>query len=511
MKTDSAKETLLVRVDADRSEARYLNNEKAVFTIGVYCGNRLASHGRLEVWLGKDGDPADIEKKSLDLSGKNPVQVIGSVDEPAFLLCQAWASVGQEGAYGEKMVWYRSPDDTNQLKIVLTPDRPGAMYHCGDIAEFAATISQVGKVVTDGKLELRLSHEGDDNSIAKQIFDLTDRTPLKISGTLTESGFLYCQAKLIRDADKNRPVTAWISVGYDVERITSVTEMPDDFKDFWEQTLIKARQLPLDVELKKIEKLSNGKATYYRFSINTLNNERAYGFLGVPCGKGPFPAIAFYPGSGPGCGVPVDCGLTSRGVITLMMNVHKYPVTESPAEAKQQLEEYLAQHQASKYFSVGDSARETYHFYSILPGFCRALDYLCARDDWDGKHLMIAGSSQGGFLTLAISGLYADKVTFAMAGVPLCDLKRPCQARDWQAGAAGVYYDAANFARFIRCPIQMSVAFGDKSCQPGAVFGTYNAIPVKDKKLRTEPRDSHGTTPERQAMERACIISGLDL
>ncbi len=124
---------------------------------------------------------------------------------------------------------------------------------------------------------------------------------------------------------------------------------------------------------------------------------------------------------------------------------------------------------------------------------------------------MIEGSSQGGLLTLSIAGLYADKVSSAMSGVPLCDLSRPCQKRNWQTGAAGVYYDGANFARLIRCPIQMSVALIDSSCQPGGVFGAYNAIPVKDKKIRIEPRDGHGTTPGRQAMERDFIIKGLGL
>jgi cephalosporin-C deacetylase-like acetyl esterase len=511
MKNNPAKETLVVRVNTDRKETLYLNNEKAIFSVSIYNGERLANTGEVEVWIGKDGGPAGIEKTKFDLSKQNPFQVVGSSDEPAFLLCQAWAHVGNENAYGEKMVWYRSPVGPNQLKIELTPDRPDALYRCGELAEFTAKVTQGGKTFTDGKIELRLSREGIDTSIARQVFDLADGKPLKISGTLTDAAFLYCQATLTRDADKGHPLSAWISVGYDVESITPVTEIPEDFKTFWEQALAKARQLPLDVKLEKMEKLSHDKATFYRFSVNTLNNERVYGFLGIPCGKGPFPAIAHYPGAGPGCGVPVDLGLTSRGVITLMMNVHKYPVSESPEEAKQQLDNYICNNNASTYFYVGMASRETYHFHSILPGFCLALDYICAREDWDGKHLMIEGSSQGGLLTLALNSLYADKVTSAMAGVPLCDLSRPCQARNWQTGPAFVYYDAANFARFIRCPIQLSVALVDSSCQPGGVFGAYNSIPATDKKIRIEPRDSHGTTPERQAMERDCIIKGLGL
>lgn len=512
MNSCPAKKPLSVSVGADRTDARYLDNEKSVFTVGVSCGDRLADHGEVEVWLAKDGGPLVIERKKFDLSIQNPFQVIGSVDEPAFLLCQAWASAGEENAYGEKMVWYRSPNDLGQLKIELTPDRPNALYRCGEPVEFTARITRGGKQVADGSLELRLSREGADASIARQVFDLREGADLKISGTLTDAAFLYCQATLIRDSDKESPFSAWISVGYDVEKIAPATEMPEDFKTFWEHTLTRARQLPMDVKLEKIDKLSHEKATFYRFSINTLDNERVYGFLGIPSGEGPFPAIALYPGAGPGSGVPIDFGFTSLGVITLMMNVHKYSVAESPDEAKQQLDSYIASHNVSRYFSIGmSSSREKFHFYSILPGFCRALDYVCARGDWDGRHLVIEGSSQGGFLSLAISSLYADRVTSVMAGVPSCDFKRPCQARTWETGAGWAYYDAVNFARFIRCPVQMSVAFIDSPCQPGSVFGAYNSIPGTNKKIRIEPTDGHGTTPERQAMERDCAIRGLGL
>jgi cephalosporin-C deacetylase-like acetyl esterase len=509
--TSPTGEPLAVLVTADRPSARYLNGEKVAFTIDVTCGGRPASHGEVEVWLARDGGPAGIEKRSFNLAEHNPVEISGSVAEPCFYLCQAWASVDNAGAYGEKMVWYRAPVDTSQVSIELTTDRPDALYRSGEQAVFTARVAQNGKPLTAGKLELRLSREGAKESIARKEFDLSENMPMAISGTLSNASFLHCQARLTRDADKGSPVTSWISAGYDVDKIKPVTSKPGDFDAFWKETLLKARQLPADVKMEKMEKLSNTKATYYRFSVNTLNNERVYGFLGVPCGPGPFPVIAIYPGAGPGLSAPVDCGLTARGAIVLMMNVHKYPVAETPAEAKKQLEQYNARHKAASYISVGASSRDTFHFNSVLAGFCRSLDYICSRNDWwDGKHLVISGSSQGGFLTLAMSGLYADKVTAAMSGVPyLCDYSRTRQAGDRATLNTMLYYDPVNFAKLIRCPLQVSVAFADGSCPPATVFSAYNSIPRNDKKIMMEPRAGHGTTPERQAMERDCILRGL--
>ena len=501
---------LVVRVTADRPEARYLNCEKTTFMIEVTFEGRPATRGEVEVWLSKDGGPVGTEKKRFDLALQNPIHVVGAVDEPAFFLCQAWATVDPLRAYGEKMVWYRAPVDPALVTINLVPDRAEALYHCGEPATFTARVLQNGEPVTDGQLELCLSLDGDDLTLTKEIFDLAGSKPLKISGTLHEAAFLYCKARLTRNSDKNHPVSEWISVGYDVEKIVPETVLPKDFEAFWKDTLAKARQLPENVELQKIEELSNSKATYYRFGINTLNQERVYGFLGVPCGPGPFPALVLFPGAGQGAGMPWDIGLTAPGAITLTMNVHKYPVTELPAEAKKQMETYNAQHHVSNYVQAGISSRETYHFYAVLAGFCRALDYVCARGDWDRKHLVLMGGSQGGFLSLAIGSLYADKVSSAVAEVPyLCDYRRSHRTSDSASLETMAYYDPVNFVRFLRCPFQLSVSFVDGSCPPVTVFGAYNAIPRKDKNIMMEPRAGHGVTPDRQAMGRDYVLRGL--
>lgn len=506
-------EALRVRVTAGRSEALYNPGEKAGFTVEVFDGERRATNGELEVWLARDGGPTGIEKRRFDLSVQNPVQVTGTVDEPAFFLCQAWASVQQARAYGEKMVWYRSPLDPERVAVELKPDRGNGLYQSGEKATFTARVTRNGEPVREGELTLRINAGWNGPAITERVYDLAEDAPLTLSGTTDEATFLYCHASYSSGKDGERPVSMWTSVGYAVEDIKPETVTPDDFKAFWEDALARARALPMDVKLEKIDDLSNTKATYYKFSVNTLNGERVYGSLGIPTGPGPFPVVAFYPGKGPGGSPPNDVGMTPRGAITMKMSVHKYPVPPSREEAKRLMEEYAAKHGASDYFLVGMSSRETFHFHTVLLGFCRALDYVLDHEGWwDGKHLMIFGSSQGGFLTLAMSSLYADKVTAAMAGVPYaCDFRRRHKNLDEASLRTMAYYDPVNFARFIRCPIQMSVGFRDGSCPPETVFSAHNVIPGEDKRIMMEPEGHHGVTPGRQAMERERLFSGLGL
>ena len=48
------------------------------------------------------------------------------------------------------------------------------------------------------------------------------------------------------------------------------------------------------------------------------------------------------------------------------------------------------------YLSMGDESRDTSYFLRMYLGCYRAADYLASRPDWDGKILVVTGTSQGG-------------------------------------------------------------------------------------------------------------------
>jgi cephalosporin-C deacetylase-like acetyl esterase len=45
------------------------------------------------------------------------------------------------------------------------------------------------------------------------------------------------------------------------------------------------------------------------------------------------------------------------------------------------------------------------------------------------------------------------------------------------------YFDGANFASRIRCPVRVAVGFSDVTCPPCAVYAAYNEIEVADKAI----------------------------
>lgn len=512
-KTTMKTQSISIEIKHDRQSSLYVNGEEAEFNISVLQNGQPLKTGRAEVWLSQDGGPDNVTRHNFDLAQQNPISVSGSIEEPCFMLCQVWVKLAEQEHYAEDMVWYRAAPDPEALSIDIQPDHTNGIYRVGEEAQFRVQVLKGNQPIKRGHLELSLRKGNNLPAIADQKFDLSSSAPetVSIAGGLDEPDFLYCHARWVSDEPQARALSGWLSVGFDPASIEPVVSAPADLKEFWKNTLQEARALPEDVELEPLVTYDNDRARYFRFSINTLNNQRVHGFLGVPVGQGPFPAAIIFPGAGPGWGKPIDLGLTPAGVITLLLNVHPHAVDKDSTVARKQLDDLRKKHEAGSYFNIGAESPENYYFYPVFAGFCRAIDYICSRQDWwNGKNLVFKGSSQGGFLSLAISALYADRVTGTYAGVPYrCDDARSNKGATAEFLNTFRYFDPANLAPRINCPIAVSVAFRDGSCPPAGVFAAYNAITAQ-KNLRIEPFSGHGTSPERQTFERPLLLDMLN-
>ena len=143
----------------------------------------------------------------------------------------------------------------------------------------------------------------------------------------------------------------------------------------------------------------------------------------------------------------------------------------------------------------------------------RGADYLTQRPDWDGKTLIVSGTSQGGYQTLVTAGLH-PKVTAAMALVPAgCDhtgllAERAPGWPNWnlntgrtdarEALEASRYYDAVNFAARIRCPLLVGVGLIDETCPPAGVIAAFNQT-HGPRELVVLPRSNHHGDGNAQA------------
>ena len=382
--------------------------------------------------------------------------------------------------------------------VTLQPDRKTAIYKLGEKAKFTVTVKKDGKLLNTGLVDMTF-FAGTKKLRNRKKIALSKTNPFTVYGTLNKPGFLKCSATL-----KNR-ISGKCVVGFEPTKIKPTTPLPADFDAFWTAGRKELSKIPPDVKLTKMPAYCNNMQNSYKISFANVDGTRIYGFLSVPKNrKGPFPAIFSVPGAGPGNNTPVLKNWAAKGTLALFMNVHQADPT-----ASDYYKHYDVMNRGVPYWYKGWPSREQLYFRRAYLGIDRALNYLVSRPDFDKKHLVVFGISQGGGSALIMAGLNPDKVTAVAASVPaFCDHmgylanRKPgwpqfSRLKNYRAGynkeANGIlpYFDAANFARKITCPTIVAVGFVDNHCPPSSVYAAFNLIEAP-KRMFNGPTMGHG-------------------
>ena len=382
-------------------------------------------------------------------------------------------------------------------EFTISNDLEMPLYRCGEKASFTVSAKENGKPLSAGTCTVTVSQGATGAKLSVETIDFSKGNPAKVTTTLKEPGFVL--AALRHESLKKMERDHMAGAGFDVDKIRSGWDLPADFSKFWEDGRAAIANEP--VVLEEIKEKSTNTVTAYRVTVKVLHGENLYGFLAVPKGKGPYPAHVTVPGAGPGAVAP-DIFLADRGVIALTMNVHKYRALEVGADQRAlyaQKQKELGQ----SYCFHQSTDLNKYHFRNVILGVDRAINYVAAMPQWDKKHFVINGSSQGGGMAIIMTG-FNKNITAAAGNVPaICDhggFKTGRQA-GWPqlhrnnpaSDPVSPYYDAANFARFIKVPVLLSCGFIDNVCSPASIHAAFNNLPVADKRMINMPRSMHET------------------
>ena len=159
---------------------------------------------------------------------------------------------------------------------------------------------------------------------------------------------------------------------------------------------------------------------------------------------------------------------------------------------------------------AGREDRQQCYFLGMFLRLVRAIEFLTSQPEWDGKVLIVQGSSQGGGQAIAAAGL-DPRVTLISAGVPaICDHTGGAIGRisgwprlvpetngrpDPKVLQVSRYFDCANFAARTRAEALFSVGFIDVVCPPTSVYAAYNALKGK-RSIVNEPLMGHAVSAE---------------
>ena len=392
------------------------------------------------------------------------------------------------------------------------------VYKCGEQARFILKVLDNDKPVTGGKYTI-IYTLGGGREIGRRTVDLTQGNPATVSATLNEPGFIL--ARVVNEKGKNilttgakgKKVPVLAGAAFEPEKIRMGYGLPEDFMAFWEAGRKQIAHIP--VKLDKVEKFSSGSYNTFYVTVSSLNNEILTGYLTIPKGKGPFPVYITVPGAGPGI-----CNPTYRAdqnIITLSMNVHKFPTADNPEEQKARYNAAIKER--PPYATWGAGNRDTYFFRSTYVGIDRVINHIAAMPEWDKKHMVIDGSSQGGGAALLLAG-YNRNITALAANVPSMSdhggykLGRasggPRLSKTENVDGYAPYFDAGNFAKFIKIPALVSCGFLDTTCAPSSIYAVYNQL-QGPKQMIHVPREGHTTSKAYTAVRNAFIKEHLGM
>jgi len=312
---------------------------------------------------------------------------------------------------------------------------------------------------------------GDVPAIQTGTIDLVAGQEAYINYTPTEATAVFCTVQQYGNVAKAGTVV-------DPFKIEVFDNDPADFLAHWQNLKNSLAAVPIAPQLTPLFPDPNPNTTDYRINLGMIDGRKVYGYLSIPQGNGPFPAlIHFAPFSdGPNSCTPQDILAQQLGAITLSIWAHNVEPDQNDPNA------YVDTDLTDK--------NGIYRRYGILNAI-RAIDYLHTRSDVDTERIGMLGVSEGGGFSLTTAGV-DDRVKLVVASNPAF-----CNYAGYKFNRAGgfpyylnqaevfnlsteavnkatKYYDAARAAQYYDGPLYMIVGYEDEVVYPSAMFAAYN-------------------------------------
>lgn len=374
----------------------------------------------------------------------------------------------------------------------IVPDKPH--YQVDETAIFTVTAWESDQQkLTGGCFEITLFDSGQRMSGNSIKVDLSVQNPLRITVKAERSGFIMLKAGSCTMPDgqvikwANKPFLPMGAAAVAPEKLQSATALPEDFDEFWQRGIEKFKHASITVV--PAENIRRNGYNVFRLTVALPDKSWSMdGLLSVPQAPGKYPAVVSVPGAGPGTVGPVPYVRTRTPAIELFMNLHNFPMALTSQQQQERYKCYNASFPEKAYMYAGADDRGKYTYFYAWLALNRAVDHILLMDEFDGKNLAATGSSQGGGSALALAYLN-KRVSCVVANVPaFCDHHgwKLGRSSGWphlhdklqgRADAAAPYFDAANFARFIRVPALISAGYVDTVCPPSSVYAMYNNLP----------------------------------
>jgi len=405
-----------------------------------------------------------------------------------------------------------------EVKLQVFTDKPNAIYKKGEciyFGVFAPELSLTQEITAEYKIQFNRV-----DMVETGVFSLGSK-PVEISTVAKTPGFFNFSVKL-----GNFEIEA--VAGVDPLEIEPSMSCPEDFDKFWDMKKAKLASILLNSRIKQIAPITEesycewnekwpvfGNIPFlteqietFDVEVNTSEGNPVRGYFSRPVGvkSKSLPAVLFTHGAGVGdSDFAKSCIGAKYGFLSMDVNAHGL-LNGEPSRYYKNIEDKIKA-ECDSYYKKGRLNNETAYMATMYLRHRRALDFLCAQPEWDGRNLIVRGNSQGGALALVCAGL-DNRVSCICAGVPaFCDNNFDYSLRRWflfendsrdiieKVRESVRYFSLVNFAAKIKANAYFAVGFLDELCDPVTIYAAYNAY-KGPKKIYCGSTATHSGLPK---------------
>lgn len=266
---------------------------------------------------------------------------------------------------------------------------------------------------------------------------------------------------------------------------------PADFDTFWKNTLAEAKTHPLDAKFSPID-VGLKLVETFDVTFSGYGGQPVKGWMILPRERSkPLPCVVEYIGYGGGRGFVFDWLVwANMGYAHFVMDTRGQGSNWRPGDTPDLLDGASPSYPG--FMTQGILDPKTYYYRRVFTDAVRAVEAARSFPSVDPSRVAAQGGSQGGGITLAVSGLVPD-LSVALPDVPfLCHYRRATEITDGypyyeitqylhahrnhidQVFNTLSYFDGLNFAARANAKALFSVGLMDTICPPSTVYAAYN-------------------------------------